>query len=93
MKSFIYNLLKILAIILSRESKGWIPMHVVGIYNDDFKTYNVALCNYLLLLLDTFRDAEILEPGVYWVNKSSFRMDIILHNGEVEDYSYETVAQ
>ena len=75
------------------ESKGWEPMHVVGIYEDNYKTYNVALCKYKLLLIDTFRDAEILDPGVYWINKSSFRMDVILHNGEVEDYSYETVEQ
>jgi len=75
------------------ESQGWEPMHVVGIYEDGHDLNNVALCNYNLLLIDTFTERELLDPGVYWIKRSSFRMDVILNNGTVESYSYDVVEQ
>lgn len=75
------------------ESQGWEPMHVVGIYEEGYNLYNVTLNNYQLLLVKTFRDDELLDPGVYWIKRSSFRMDVILNNGTVESYSYEAVEQ
>ena len=79
--------------VLYMESQGWQPMHVVGVYEDNHKTYNVALSNYQLILLDLFTDDELLNPGIYWVKRSIFRADVILHNGTIEDYSYEIIEQ
>jgi len=68
-------------------------MHVVGIYEDGHDLNNVALCNYNLLLIDTFTERELLDPGVYWVKRSSFRMVIMLEIRTVESYSYDVVEQ
>jgi len=79
--------------VLYMESQGWQPMHVIGVYEDKHKTYNVALSNYQLILLDLFTDDELLNPGVYWIKRSSFRADVILHDGTIEGYSYEVIEQ